>query len=1421
MKKLLTRLVSLAWGSIAVVALLATILGFAIPASAWDQFDTSKTYVIDASACTWLEDSGTRLQVSENNGGTWNSMTRISTGIYAYKPTTSTDWLKFKRVYSTGSDHEFGYNCPVGQSAYTYIKIKSDCTGVESHSPVRNAGYFITSNDSWGSTQNYMGWDDAQQAYTYTAAKGGNFMVSTNSNFWDGRLKLTNNGKDIPSTKPSNANLTSDNSNDGTLNITEAGTIYFQPFANKIWYNSNGGGGDTTDPSKAGKMYLITKLMNDEFDSPAWELVRKTDGTYFLDEFALRAMNENDYKLAVYDASGKRTVRTIANKEGWFYYDNDDINDDGQRQPGWLSTATYYPTQDKIVFNSASSGNVHQTDDNHKKTDVIKDIFPYVGVLGTNFVQAQEKKTRHNATDNADNKTYFGLGDSGKGWQEAYVEYSNGLPLLDDKGRYIYNTVWPPRNNILMQSFVGNAYDRLNVSSDDLTLAVEKDGGNVVRKTGSEWKSYLKDYDAEKYTGLYNASADNGGLESGKTYVRLSVNDTWMLGAFKIWTGWGGEKVWRNNGGGRYEAQWNNFMYWGPDAVDDSRNDNGSDDKNELSVKFNTPYKTQSGHNFRTDNKGKKREYYGSIELFLPYKDSNKTEFDYYGARVYFTKAALGANIDSHLSKDEATKNHVGYNPDLSAFTEDYTVTGYKIYRYRYNPDVNRKDYIRVDKNNNPTEKDKNIVDEKSGLSIAGGVSANDTFRQNFTFGLKNNTYVDDGEYASGRYIFKMVVYATQNGEKKEVEVWSPYVEIISDTYEIGLEAVQLIKLPESGHELGDYNYVTYSANKRGYLVKTNAANQVENMDIATVDQVDKVAEVYDKSGTWTNNVLLLSEVPKQYHLDGKKREITEFSVKENGSTVADLKNGPENRFGSTKFDRAAIYIGATDPKKTTYTATFNASITTLDDKTLTPSATKDAVYTPTFPLPYLETPKFKMVEHEKNQYWNDGDFSGLNEWKFTHEHVDGENISAKKAIGHELQMEVPVHIPNIDASVKSKVLDILAADIVLDGEKYPVKAVGNASNYRIVYRNQNPYNWLKENVDRSDKNDAKFWTADEHRYSMDGSYTDIGTYKPSAPKEVLAQLDPQFVAPPLEFGIYGDLYGGDEPFNPDDYLSYPYQDKMYACLYLTGITYPNSGSGLADSGSGSSASLYNGEDFLETGEKSVYVLHATNNSYTHADSENTAVDVSFAFQHKEDIFTDVFTTAKGKKIKGKLIAKDVVFIPKKTSDGKPAETPQQIQTRIAEWMNSVEIEIGFAHMFDATANDGNKVAESHYDGFIAVDASDGPTFPEVKRTVTSVPERTTTQIPDTQVNYFRRGSYGKESKELGGGDSWLLSPIYKVKNVSKANGNITTGIGEIVTDEATDAEPVYYNLQGVRVQNPGKGLYIKVTGNRSEKVIL
>lgn len=48
--------------------------------------------------------------------------------------------------------------------------------------------------------------------------------------------------------------------------------------------------------------------------------------------------------------------------------------------------------------------------------------------------------------------------------------------------------------------------------------------------------------------------------------------------------------------------------------------------------------------------------------------------------------------------------------------------------------------------------------------------------------------------------------------------------------------------------------------------------------------------------------------------------------------------------------------------------------------------------------------------------------------------------------------------------------------------------------------------------------------------------------------------------------------------------------------------------------------------------------------------------------------------------------------------------------------------------------------------------------------------------------------------------------------------GKTESGVANIELDET--AAPVYYNLQGVRVANPGKGLYIVVKGNKSSKVI-
>ena len=63
-------------------------------------------------------------------------------------------------------------------------------------------------------------------------------------------------------------------------------------------------------------------------------------------------------------------------------------------------------------------------------------------------------------------------------------------------------------------------------------------------------------------------------------------------------------------------------------------------------------------------------------------------------------------------------------------------------------------------------------------------------------------------------------------------------------------------------------------------------------------------------------------------------------------------------------------------------------------------------------------------------------------------------------------------------------------------------------------------------------------------------------------------------------------------------------------------------------------------------------------------------------------------------------------------------------------------------------------------------------------------------------------------------------SDLYAKLKASDLPDGVLTGISEIVDD--TDNGPaVYYNLQGVRVDNPTAGnIYIKVTRKGSEKIL-
>lgn len=63
------------------------------------------------------------------------------------------------------------------------------------------------------------------------------------------------------------------------------------------------------------------------------------------------------------------------------------------------------------------------------------------------------------------------------------------------------------------------------------------------------------------------------------------------------------------------------------------------------------------------------------------------------------------------------------------------------------------------------------------------------------------------------------------------------------------------------------------------------------------------------------------------------------------------------------------------------------------------------------------------------------------------------------------------------------------------------------------------------------------------------------------------------------------------------------------------------------------------------------------------------------------------------------------------------------------------------------------------------------------------------------------------------------IAGTWEIVNV-KVTGKTKSAVSDIIAED-TDAPVVYYNLQGVRVENPANGLYIRVQGNKSTKVLI
>lgn len=1092
----------------------------------------------------------------------------------------------------------------------------------------------------------------------------------------------------------------------------------------------------TVDASRAGKVYLINKLLNDNHESPAWEMVKQTDGTYYLAPFAMRELKKGDFtsgsdadfkklQIAVYDANGYRSEKEVS-------YSGFNKTYGSSLQPGWRYSASLDAGQTSVTF-----------------TEEIVDgrnVLPYIGVLGQNFRQAKEYNTRHSYSKDG----LMLMGKTSYGWQEAYIEYgADGQPVLESDGKAIYNTVWPPRNNILMTSHISDDIDDLNVSTNELTM--KRDSRGVM--TGADWTSTLKAENNTEY------SYDGFELDANKKYARYYVENVWMLGSYKIWTGWGGQQA-------TWGAYWNSHTYLGAGAGD-------SNDDNHV-VNIHEAYKIKGrGANFMTGNDGKNREYYRTMELFLPVTDDNETDYSYKGVnenspRLYLTEADGGAVIDAVARQNK----YVGYVPTLANMPNGYRLKDYKITRYRYVANDDKNDYKPVNSQNQLVNESDAIV--KSQSWDDNTIDTNEKFNALFTKDSEifSSKYVNDGEYKAGRYIFKLnVTFVDSQADDKTrtAEVWSPYVEIFDVEGNINISADQLIELPSDFE--GEYTHVTYDPAYTGAKLVKVVGDKVTA--IANADNTgNKIQKVYEQTGAWTNTALITVSDPAGFA--GTTNSFTVSKGSAETYVSYDLLNKAYKIDGTGS--NYVVDNNALNLLKTPYEAAFAGTLSS-EGGSANVNYNASVTYSPTFMLPALKTAVLS--------YGNDTDAKDMTA---THEHVkymveveNSKNWTNQQTVNahhNNFGVTVPVQMPNISAAtegLKEAVYAALSVKLNLDSEAdFEMTPEVDATDYALNYTYQSPYDWMEH--------DGATWKAKGHSWNLgNSSYkatTDIAGVFPTldASYETSATLAPAFKAPEFDHtGSQNDLiWFGSKVDGAEDGNGFDIE------IWIKQINVkPQEGNKLADGVN------------LNAGDHDALVLLISTSVAEKADRIVSKVVKVSDLENSANTHTIVkyHSTAKNY---------------------------GELYWDLQDWFNNkVQIEAAYAYYFDKEGADGT----SAFSGFTG-------TFPGIR--YDKRPANGSSKTAPSQSD---------SSTTLAAGDnSFLLAPAYTVlkaegdgimtgvDDIIDAAGNVTVGEGFIDLNGnngmvfSADGCMVYSGAARCEVE---KGVYVVTVNGKSTKVIV
>lgn len=571
--------------------------------------------------------------------------------------------------------------------------------------------------------------------------------------------------------------------------------------------------------------YLVAQVLNNDRPTPEWQMEKGADGKYHINGFAMRNTNcigNNTREDGV-------AVRQYTSANSYIDLDEQTLNNlpENPLSEGRLFNATFDPVTGKLTFEEDLSAN-------HK--------MPFISLVGYMMQQDAAYPTPRGVEGKPAGVT------TATGWQEAWLQYdAEGNLLKDRKGNVMYSTMWPPKNPVY---FTANAGGERHYSSDQMTFSPVKAAGQYVAKTGAQWEAELKASDnanADAYQGL--------DLVDDATYYRYVVDDIWYVGAGKIWTGWAGQTVNRDN---REIAQWSNHRNWG-------YKDKKATDTEGTSIDPETTYGVSTEEGANGNFLFKQPTFFKTIEFFYDNNDPQKA------SKIYTTLAYGSASIAAQSNKEDGTYKKGSYQPSVSV-PEGVTVTGYTI--YRYDATTNQLAPIGDD-----------------GGKVAEGTT--DPNSEKFTF--------DNEGLADGRYYYVLKVDFS-NGRSSKVRS-NPFIIYYPGEYTLDANGYQLVKLDNA---VNGYEYVTYNSKEKGEMYLVNIADDaVTAYEVLPTDKRDAVKALLssNKGIKWTDKVFVYAPVPSSFKVDAEKATPTVSLNDITGYTLGTATVAPFNAKELVKLD--------------------------------------------------------------------------------------------------------------------------------------------------------------------------------------------------------------------------------------------------------------------------------------------------------------------------------------------------------------------------------------------------------------------------------------------------------------------------------------------------------------------------------------